>query len=97
MTTSLDAALEYILSRLSPHTPPVFFAEIIDQLSWLVDDQSVNMYRIMRDWLHSDNKEKVKIALSTAEAFFIGSDADDQAAVARIVDRWPDLAPLCNK
>lgn len=94
---TLDAALEYLLSRLSPHTPPVFFAEIIDQLSWLVDEQSVNMYRIMRDWLHSDDKEKVKIALSTTEAFFIGSDADDQAAVARIVDRWPDLAPLCNK
>ncbi|WP_110514292.1 hypothetical protein [Herpetosiphon llansteffanensis] len=97
MTTSLDEALEYVLSRLSPHTPPVFFAEIIDQLTWLVDEKRVSMYRIMRDWLHSDNKEKVKIALSTTEAFAVPSDAASHAIINRIIERWPDLALLCNK
>ncbi|MBM7846586.1 hypothetical protein [Herpetosiphon giganteus] len=97
MATTLDEVLEYLLSRLSPHTPPIFFAEIIDQLSWLVDEQRVSMHQIMRDWLNSNDKEKVKIALSTAEAFFIQSDAADLATVTRIIERWPDLAPLCNK
>lgn len=96
MATTLNEALEYLLSRLSPHTPPVFFAEIIDQLCWLVDEPRVSLYQIMRDWLHSDEKEKVKIALTTREAFFLGSDAADRATVARIIERWPDLTPLCK-
>ena len=96
MSMTVDEALSYLVSRLSPHTPPVFFAEIIDQLCWLVDEQRVSLYQIMRDWLHSEEKEKVKIALTTTEAFFVESNEADRAAVARIIERWPDLAPLCR-
>ncbi|GAA5531303.1 hypothetical protein [Herpetosiphon gulosus] len=97
MTMTFDEALAYLLGRLSPYTPPAFFAEIIDQLSWLIDEKRVNMYQIMRDWLNSDDKEKVKIALTTTEAFFIQSDATDLATVTQIIARWPELAPLCIK
>lgn len=95
MATTLNEALEYLLSRLSPHTPLFFFAEIIQQLSWLVDEPRVSMYRIMREWLNADEIEKVKVALSIEEVLLLNSDEAYQTTVARIVSRWPELEPMC--
>jgi len=81
MPISVDDALAYLLGRLSAHTPPVFFAEILEQLSWITDDNMVSMYRIMHDWLNSDDKEKVKIALSITEVLLLRSDEEYHATV----------------
>ncbi|KPL85267.1 hypothetical protein [Herpetosiphon geysericola] len=95
IATTLDEVLEYLLSRLSPHTPPSLFSETLQCLSWIMDDDGSDIYRIMREWLKSDDKEKVKVALSIEEVLLLTSDEAYQTTVARIVGRWPELEPMC--
>ncbi|MCA0354314.1 MAG: hypothetical protein LCH85_20165 [Chloroflexi bacterium] len=95
MTTTLDEVLEYLLSRLSPYTPPSLFSEKLQCLSWIMDDDGSDIYRVMREWLNADEIEKVKVALSIEEVLLLTSDEAYQTTVTRIVGRWPELEPMC--
>ncbi|KPL85270.1 hypothetical protein [Herpetosiphon geysericola] len=97
MTITLDQALEYLVLRLDKNASPELFAHIVEELVWLIDDNGADMHRIMRNWLDSDEIEKVKIALSLDEVFLLDSDEEYQATIRRIVERWPELAPMCHK
>lgn len=71
MTITLDEVLEYLLSRLSPYTSPSLFSETLQCLSWIMDDDGSDIYRVMREWLNADEIEKVKVALSIEEVLLL--------------------------
>jgi|GEM_PF-1346052 len=93
----MDVAIEYLLGRLAKDTPTESFSGLLLQLTWLMDDQGADIHRIMRNWLDADQIEKVKVALAIDEVFLLESDAEYQASITRIVNRWPELEPMCRK
>lgn len=93
----MDVAIEYLLGRLAKDTPTESFSGLLLQLAWLMDDQGADIHRIMRSWLDADQIEKVKVALAIDEVFLLESDAEYQASINQIVNRWPELEPMCRK
>ncbi|MCA0354315.1 MAG: hypothetical protein LCH85_20170 [Chloroflexi bacterium] len=96
MNITIDLAIEYLFIRLTKKVSPEYFAAEVEALIWLMDAQGgADIYRVMREWLYSDEIEKVKAALAICQAALIDSDEACHAAVAQIVGRWPELKPNC--
>ncbi|MBM7846587.1 hypothetical protein [Herpetosiphon giganteus] len=96
MRMTMDTALDYLVGQLSKQTPPEFFAEILDDLLWLIDDPEMELQRIARGWLIADDMKKVQVALSIRGMALLESDAERHAIFEKIIGRWPDLEPICR-
>ncbi|XSG74414.1 hypothetical protein ACP8Y2_19765 [Herpetosiphon llansteffanensis] len=96
MSMTIDRAIEYLFIRLTKKVPPEHFAAEMEGLIWLMDAQGgADIYRVMREWLYSDQIEKVRAALAITQTVLLDSDEACQTAVAQIVSRWPELKPNC--
>lgn len=96
MSMTMDAAIDALFDHLAKQTPPKFFAEILDDVGWLIDDPTMDLHRTLRGWLIGDNIKKVKVALSMQSMALLESDAERHAMFEQIVRRWPELEPLCR-
>ncbi len=96
MSMTMDTALDYLVGQLSKQTPPEFFAEILDEFIWLIDEPLKDLCRVLRSWLTADDRKKVQIALSMQEIALLESDAERHAIFEQIIHRWPDLEPMCR-
>lgn len=96
MSLTMDAAIDALFGHLATHTPPEFFAEILDDLIWLIDDHEMELQRVVRGWLIADDVKKVQVALSIRGMALLESDAQRHAIAEQIVRRWPDLEPMCR-
>ncbi|MCA0354312.1 MAG: hypothetical protein LCH85_20155 [Chloroflexi bacterium] len=94
---SIEKVMEYLFTRIPNSLPPELFAGLLEQLAWLMDDNGKDIYQVIDGWLNSDDKEKVKIALAITDVLLLESDEAYHTTVARIVERWPELEPMCIK
>lgn len=97
MSMTMDAAIDALFDHLSAQTPVELLAETLDDIGWLIDDPTMDLHRTLRGWLIGDELEKVKVALSIQSMALLESDAERHAMFEQIVDRWPELEPLCRK
>ena len=92
---TMDTALDYLVGQLSKQTPPEFFAEILDEFIWLIDEPGKDLCDVLRGWLTDNDRKKVQVALSMQEIALLESDAERHVILKQIIHRWPDLEPLC--
>ncbi|GAA5531304.1 hypothetical protein [Herpetosiphon gulosus] len=96
MRLSMDVAIDTLFNHLSISSTSGLFAEIIDQLIWLIDDPGMDLQRILRDWLTADDIKKVQVALSIQGMALLESDAERHAMREQIICRWPELEAMCR-
>ncbi|WP_110514291.1 hypothetical protein [Herpetosiphon llansteffanensis] len=96
MSLTMDAAIDSLFGHLAPHTPPEFFAEILDDMIWLIDDPEMDLQRVVRGWISANHVKKAQVALSIRGMALLESDAERHAIAEQIVRRWPELEPLCR-
>ncbi|MCB9796283.1 MAG: hypothetical protein H6741_26615 [Alphaproteobacteria bacterium] len=89
--------MELLLRHRAPALPPYALAEVFDRLLWCLDDDGHALMSIVEEWLLSDNRDRVEIALAMNEAFPFREAEEMERALAGIALRWPELTPRCQE
>ncbi len=91
--------MSHIMNSLMAHRaellPPKGLAEVFDRLIWCLDDNGESLLRIREEWLQSDDRDRVDVALAMDEVFPFKDENMMNRVFLRISSRWPDLAETC--
>jgi len=96
MTTMLDV-MSFLLNRLVVGLPLSTLSDIFDQLIWCLEDNGKEIEEVRRQWLASNNRNEVEVALYMSETFPYDAYSDLQDGFNRISEKWPDLEARCNE
>jgi hypothetical protein len=94
---NLEDVTDYLFANRAKGLPPRGLAEVFDRLIWCLSDNGVQVLKIQREWLSSQDVEKVKIALEMNEAFPFESQDQMNHVLASISAKWPELKAKCDQ
>lgn len=89
--------MEFLWQRRAKNLPPEGLAEIFDRLIWCMDDQGAELLRVRAKWLAGDDIEKARVALVMNEVFPGNTREVLVTLFDRLVSRWPELRPECER
>ena len=88
--------MEFLYANRAPALPPEALAEVFDRLVWCLEDNGAALLSVREDWLRSDDRERVEIALTMDEVYPFHSEDDMRQTFEAISARWPDLHGRCE-
>lgn len=88
--------MDYIVDNRVENLPADAISEVFDRLVWCFADNGAALQEVRREWLQSDDKYRVEVALRIGEVFPYKEEREMESAFARILSRWPDLIARCN-
>ncbi|MBU2707726.1 hypothetical protein KCM76_17165 [Zooshikella marina] len=94
---NMSDVMAYLLSRLVTGLPVSELANVFDCLIWCMDDNGADIEAVRQEWLLSDDKRKVEVALSMSETYPYDSRQELIDGLKLIKNKWPDLEPKCNE
>jgi len=83
-------------SRAAVQAWPKGYAEILQCLVWMMDDNGDEIVSAVECWLSSDDYERVRVALEFEDVFPFKHAAEMEAALAVVAARWPELTQRCQ-
>lgn len=89
--------MDMLMDHRAPALPPKGLAEVFDRLIWCMDDQGTSLLSVCEDWLESDDRDRVEVALAMDEAFPYANPETMDEVFSQISTRWPDLADTCDR
>ncbi len=60
--------MELLYANRAPDLPPNALGEVVDQLYWCLDDGGGEIPKIREEWLASNDRYRVELALSSSFA-----------------------------
>ena len=93
----LSECFEYLYSRRAKNLPPTALADFFDRLIWCLDDNGAEISGIQREWLKSDDPDKVEIALSMTEVCPFDTQSELAKQLKAILLKFPALKDRCEK
>ena len=88
--------MDLIYMHRAPALRPEDLAEIFDQLVWCLEDNGAALLQVREDWLMSDDRGRVELALAMREVFPFDDAAQMAEVLGRISVKWPDLRATCE-
>jgi hypothetical protein len=88
--------IEHLYLNRAPNLPASGFADILDSLIWCLANGDSKILAIQRDWLESDDIDKVKIALSMNEIFPFNNLTEMTSCLRHICEKFPNLKNQCE-
>lgn len=92
-----ESLADYLFLHRAPNLPANALAHVLDCLIWCLDDNGAELPKSLTAWLHSDDFERVEIALTMEEVFPCNTRAEMVQLFDVIVVKWPSLLPLCEE
>ncbi len=93
--TAIRQALDLMIDRRSPDAKPAWFADIIDEWSWIIDDNGAQIHQVYGEWLMGEDVFRAEVPLHAS--VYPANNRDDLVALMHdCMIRHPDLADLCN-
>jgi hypothetical protein len=86
---------DLVLAHRALGLGPKAFAEVFDSLSRVLDDNGAAIARLCEEWLVSDNRERVEVALEVGEVDPFDDPSLMFVVLDRISEKWPRLAAKC--
>ncbi len=94
--SELKRVMEYLLEHRACDLPPPALGDLFDRMVWYLDDNGEELCAIRTEWLHSNDRAKVEVALATAEIFPCNSRAEMVDLFDSILEKWPALQSTCD-
>ncbi len=94
---TVEELMKFLYANRAPALPPEALAEVFDRLIWCLEDNGATLLSVREDWLRSDDRARVEIALTMNETYPFHSEADMHRALHAIGARWPDLRGRCEE
>jgi hypothetical protein len=85
-----------LFEHRAKNLPAAALANVFDHLIWCLDDNGASIVAVREQWLLSEDRERVEIALAMEETYPFATTAEMQAAFARISLMWPSLHARCE-
>lgn len=96
-SVDLQQVLDFVVSHRASQTPPRYLAEVLDELSWLLDEATVKALSQTRErWLTGDDLYKVQIALEMQSTYPFTTFEEMRVALDAVAAKWPKLAGQCS-
>jgi hypothetical protein len=92
----MTALMEGLYGNRAPGLPASALADVFDRLVWCLVDNGAALLQVREDWLVSDDRGKVEIALAMKETFPFSDAATMERAFSAVTTKWPDLASVCE-
>ncbi len=89
--------MTYLLNRLVTGLPVSELSGIFDSLIWCMDDNGADIEAVRQEWLISDDKRKVEVALYMSETYPYSSRKELIDGFKIIKKKWPDLNSKCDE
>jgi hypothetical protein len=93
---STEEMMKFLFRRRAADLPPKGLSRVFEILLWSMDDNGTEICSVLSKWLESDDRERVDIALAMEEIYPCNSREEMVALFAKLMSRWPDLAPKCQ-
>ena len=87
---------DHIFAKRVPQAEAAWIADVLGRLVWLTADNGAEICQALRQWLTSEIKEKIVVALAFDEVFLWNSEAEMEELLSAIEARFPDLSPMCT-
>jgi hypothetical protein len=94
---SVSDVFEYLYANRAQGLPPRSLATVFDHLIWCFSDNGEQILQVQREWLSSQDLEKVKIALEMREALPFDNLDEMQCTLKSISEKWPELRSKCDE
>jgi hypothetical protein len=88
---------DFLFANRVKDLPPRGLAEVFDRLIWCLSDNGQEILKIQREWLSSQDVERVKIALEMKEAFPFENPNQMNQVLKSISANWPELRVKCDE
>ncbi|MEN0038302.1 MAG: hypothetical protein AAGC78_14595 [Cellvibrio sp.] len=92
---NIAEVMAFLLDRSVVGLPAASLADVFDRLIWCMDDNGREIESFKFEWLFSDDRRKVEVALYMSETFHFDNVAAFENCFERIINVWPDLEPKC--
>ena len=89
--------MEYIVADRVKGLPSDAVSDVFDRLIWCMADNGEEIGKVRREWLQSEDKYKVEVALDMNEVYPFATRAEMESRFARIASCWPDLKDKCER
>lgn len=89
--------MEYIVANRVKGLPTDAVSEVFDRLIWCMADNGEEIGQVRREWLQSDDKYKVGVALDMKEVYPFPTRAEMESRFAGIASCWPELKDKCER
>lgn len=88
---------EYLVGHRAPNSNPEWIADILERLCWILDEQtSSEILRTLTDWLGSEDREQVAVALALEE-LYLAETPDALATIyGELCGRFPEFRERCD-
>ena len=93
----MNNIVDQIFDQRAKNLPPEVLADIFARLAWIVADNGAEIGRVLRQWLDSDDYERIEVALHFNEFSLFSSREEMIRATDRISQRWPHLNAQCER
>lgn len=88
--------MDALYAHRAPALPAHALADIFDRMIWCLDDQGAALLQVREDWLASDDRGRVEVALAMDETFPFNDVKKMDEVLAQISAKWPDLSATCQ-
>ena len=95
MVTTAEV-MSFLVERSITGLPAKELGSVFDKLVWCMDDNGGEINLERRNWLRSDDKKKVEIALSMSEMFPFDSRNEMLDCFESVKQKWPEFEEICN-
>ena len=89
--------MEFLFANRAPSLPPQALADVFDQLIWCMADNGEALLKVREDWLRSNDKPRVEIALAMNETYPFDDASEMEAVFSQISEKWPELSARCRQ
>jgi hypothetical protein len=89
--------MEFLHVNRAPGLPPEALADVFDQLIWCMADNGAALLKVREDWLRSDDKSRVEIALAMNETYPFDEPSEMEKVFSQISAKWPELSARCQQ
>jgi hypothetical protein len=92
----MSNVMDWLIGHRAPALPADALAEVFDRMIWCLDDNGGALLQVREQWLVSEDRDRVEIALAMQETFPFQEAAKMNEVFARISAKWPELAASCE-
>ncbi|WP_223645496.1 hypothetical protein [Corallococcus sp. EGB] len=89
--------IDTLYAHRAPALPAHALAEIFNRMLWCLDDEGAALLQVGEDWLSSDDRGRVAIALAMDETFPFNDSKKMDEVLSWISSKWPDLSARCQR
>jgi hypothetical protein len=93
----ISRIMNALYDHRAPNVPLDGLSDIFDRLCWCLDDEGDALLKVREEWLRSDDRGRVEVALEMKDTFPFREATVMAEVFGRISSKWPELAARCRE